>query len=224
MRLTAAIATAIALVVTVPGLAEAANSTGSTSVGAPSPLPPSSAAAASEAATPEGPDSPTATGGAAAGAVAPAPSPTAPTTGPTVPGTVAKIHNGLAYAPTLAPLAVQRAIWAANEIVGKPYIYGGGHAAFIARGYDCSGSVSFALHGGSLLGTPMDSSEFMSFGVSGRGEWVTIYSNPGHMYAVIAGIRLDTSSAGDPSHLPGPRWRPVIRSHRGFLVRHPLGL
>ena len=215
----AAMATATALAAAVPGLAQAAPSTGGT-VGEPSPAP----TLVPPATAPSAPGAPASTGGAAPGAVAPAPSLTVPVSGPTVPGAVAKVHNGLAYAPALAPLGVQQAIWAGNEIVGKPYVYGGGHGAFIARGYDCSGSVSFALHGGSLLGTPMDSSEFMSFGVAGRGKWVSIYTNPGHMYAVIAGVRLDTSSAGDPSHLPGPRWRPVTRSHQGFLVRHPLGL
>ena len=143
----------------------------------------------------------------------------------TVPGTVAKIlPSGYAAAPADAPAAVQQAIFAANQIVGLPYVYGGGHQAFIASGYDCSGTVSFALHGASLLTTPMDSSEFMHWGVRGAGQWITIYSNPGHVFMTIAGIRLDTSTAGDPSRLPGPRWRPLLRSHRGFKVRSLAGL
>jgi cell wall-associated NlpC family hydrolase len=137
-----------------------------------------------------------------------------------VPGAVAKIlPSGYAAAPAAAPAAIQQAIFAANQIVGLPYVWGGGHQAFIASGYDCSGTVSYALHGGSLLAAPMDSSDFMRWGVSGHGQWVTIFSNPSHVYMTIAGIRLDTSTAGDPSRLPGPRWRPVLRSNRGFKVR-----
>ncbi len=137
-----------------------------------------------------------------------------------VPGAVAKLlPSGYAAAPAAAPAAVQQAIFAANQIVGLPYVYGGGHQAFIASGYDCSGTVSYALHGGSLLATPMDSSEFMGWGVAGHGQWITIFSNPGHVYMTVAGLRLDTSTAGDPSRLPGPRWRPVRKSNRGFKVR-----
>lgn len=141
-----------------------------------------------------------------------------------MPGRVAKIVNGLAEAPAAAPPAVQDAIWAANAIVGKPYVYGGGHGAFIASGYDCSGTVSYALHGGTLLSAPLDSSQFEIWGVRGRGHWVSIFANPGHAYMNIAGIRLDTSSADDPSGLKGPRWRRVRRSNRGYTVRHPAGL
>ncbi|GAC1487316.1 MAG: hypothetical protein NVS1B9_06840 [Solirubrobacteraceae bacterium] len=144
---------------------------------------------------------------------------------PTVPGAVAKLlPNGLAAAPTDAPVAVQRAIWAANAIIGRPYIYGGGHGAFKASGYDCSGTVSYALHGASLLRTPMDSGEFMRWGDRGNGQWISVYANYGHAYAVIAGLRLDTSAAGDPSGGKGPRWRPTLRSNRGFRVRHLPGL
>jgi hypothetical protein len=144
---------------------------------------------------------------------------------PTVPGTEAKIVNGLAAAPEAAPDSVKQAIWAANKIIGRPYRYGGGHArGFVDRGYDCSGTVSYALHGGDLLDSPLDSSSFMRWGESGAGDWITVYSNPGHAYAVIAGLRLDTSAAGDPSGGRGPRWRPTLRSSRGFRARHPLGL
>jgi cell wall-associated NlpC family hydrolase len=152
------------------------------------------------------------------------------TIGPVIPqvivaGAVAKIlPSGYAAAPADAPAAVQQAIFAANQIVGLPYVYGGGHQAFIASGYDCSGTVSFALHGGSLLTAPMDSSQFMRWGVPGHGQWITIFSSPSHVYMTIAGIRLDTSTAGDPSRLPGPRWRPVRSSNRGFKVRTIAGL
>jgi len=146
-------------------------------------------------------------------------------TGPIVPGAVAQIVDGIAYAPQAAPLAVQQAIWAGNRIVGLPYIYGGGHnRAFQASGYDCSGTVSFALHGGGLLRRPRDSSSFMHYGLAGPGAWITIFTNPGHAYMTVAGIRLDTSSADDPSGARGPQWRPLRHSNRGFRVRHPVGL
>jgi cell wall-associated NlpC family hydrolase len=135
-----------------------------------------------------------------------------PAVTPTVPGTVAVIlPDGMAAAPLGAPAAVRAAIWAANLIVGLPYIYGGGHAAFIASGYDCSGTVSYALHGAALIKTPMDSSDFMDWGTSGVGQWITIFTNPSHVYMDIAGIRLDTSREGDPGGLPGPEWRPVMK-------------
>jgi hypothetical protein len=144
---------------------------------------------------------------------------------PTVPGVTAQIVNGLAAAPAAAPDAVKQAIWAANAIIGRPYRYGGGHSrGFVDRGYDCSGTVSVALHGGDLLDNPLDSSSFLRWGQSGAGDWITVYTNPGHAYAVIAGLRLDTSAAGDPSGLKGPRWRPNLRSSRGFKARHPVGL
>ena len=162
----------------------------------------------------------------------PAPAPATPaTTGaitsqPVVAGAVATIGaDGLAAAPAAAPDAVKQAIWAANAIIGRPYRYGGGHArGFVDRGYDCSGTVSVALHGGDLLDSPLDSSSFLHWGESGAGDWITVYTNPGHAYVVIAGLRLDTSAAGDPSGAKGPRWRPTLRSSRGFRARHPLGL
>ena len=144
---------------------------------------------------------------------------------PTVPGTEAQIVNGLAAAPEAAPDAVKQAIWAANAIIGRPYRYGGGHArGFVDRGYDCSGTVSVALHGAALLDSPLDSGSFMRWGAAGTGQWITVHTNPGHAYVVIAGLRLDTSAAGDRGGLKGPRWRPNLRSSRGFKARHPLGL
>jgi len=136
----------------------------------------------------------------------------------------ATIIAGKAYPPVDAPIEVKEAIWAGNEIVGMPYKYGGGHARLKDSGYDCSGTVSYALLGGGLLkGQPLDSSSFMSWGQAGQGSWVTVYTNPGHAYVVIAGLRLDTSAAGDPSGDSGPQWRPVLRSTKGFKARHPVG-
>jgi cell wall-associated NlpC family hydrolase len=140
-----------------------------------------------------------------------------------VPGSLARYVDGLAAAPESAPAQIQEMIWAGNQLIGLPYIYGGGHASFIAPGYDCSGTVSFALHGADLLASPEDSSEFMAWGSAGIGRWVTIFSNPGHAYMTVAGLRLDTSAADDPSNEQGPRWRPLRQSNAGFTVRHPTG-
>lgn len=136
---------------------------------------------------------------------------------PTVPGSRAVYRDGIAYAPAAAPIEVQEAVWAANDLLDKPYVYGGGHQSFESRGYDCSGTVSYALNGAGLLDSPLDSSSFMSWGESGKGDWITVYTNPGHAFVVIAGLRLDTSGPGEK----GPRWRPGKYSTRGFKVRHP---
>ena len=154
--------------------------------------------------------------GVAAGGAAFAPPPTRPT----VPGDVGVIRGGIAYAPAAAPVEVQRAIWAANRLQHKPYVYGGGHRSFRSSGYDCSGTVSYALHGGGLLDSPLDSSSFMTWGERGRGAWITVYTNPGHAWMIIAGLRLDTSGPGES----GPRWRTEKRSTRGYRARHPLSL
>jgi cell wall-associated NlpC family hydrolase len=151
-------------------------------------------------------------------------SPEASAATPTVPGAVAKIVDGTAYAPESAPDAVKQVIWAANQIVGKPYVYGGGHGDFHDRGYDCSGTVSYALHGGDLLARPRDSSSFFHYGAAGNGSWITIFTNSGHAYMTVAGIRLDTSAADDRGGLKGPRWRPLRKRDEGFKVRHPVGL
>jgi cell wall-associated NlpC family hydrolase len=181
---------------------------GSASAQSPAPAPPAPA--------PAPPADPNAsTGGAAYGVVFQ----------PIVAGLVAQMVNGVAYAPDQAPDAVKQAIWAANQIVGLPYRLGGGHKlGFNDHAYDCSGTVSFALHGGNLLARPRDSSSFLRYGAAGKGRWITIYTNAGHAFVVIAGLRLDTSAAGDPSGLSGPRWRPNLRSTRGYKARHPLGL
>ena len=124
-----------------------------------------------------------------------------------------------AIAPAGAPGRVKKAIAAANRITTKPYRYGGGHRRWKDRGYDCSGSVSYALHGGGLLTSPLPTSSFMKWGLPGRGLWVTVYSNPGHAYLMIAGLRFDTSGPGER----GPRWRKTARSSRTYLARHPDG-
>jgi hypothetical protein len=125
-----------------------------------------------------------------------------------------------AIPPAAAPEAVKAAIYAANRITRKPYRYGGGHRTWDDRGYDCSGSVSFALYGGGLLKRPLASGRLMRWGSRGRGRWVTVYTNPGHAYVVIAGLRFDTSGRGER----GPRWREEVRSSRGYVARHPEGL
>ena len=153
---------------------------------------------------------------------------------PPPPAKRAKIVNGLAIPPAGAPARVKRAIKAANRIVNKPYLYGGGHkpytgrsamAASLDRGYDCSGTISFALYGGRFLRSPLDSSSFMSWGRAGKGRWITVYTNPGHAYLVIAGLRLDTSvgSSREPNTGRGPRWRKYNRSPSGFTARYPAG-
>ena len=132
----------------------------------------------------------------------------------------AALVDGRAIPPLDAPPAVKRAIRAANHIRATPYVWGGGHRGWYSRGYDCSGSVSYALHGGGLLDTPLVSGSFASWGAAGPGRWITIYANSGHVYAVIAGLRWDTS--GD-AHGTGPRWHAEPPYPRGFVVRHPIG-
>jgi cell wall-associated NlpC family hydrolase len=124
-----------------------------------------------------------------------------------------------AIPPEAAPQEVKNAIYAANRIVGKPYRYGGGHRRFNDSGYDCSGSVSFALRGGGLIKRPLYSSAFMSWGEAGKGQWITVYTNPGHAFVVIAGLRFDTSGPGPR----GPNWRRTARSSRAYTARHPEG-
>jgi peptidoglycan hydrolase-like protein with peptidoglycan-binding domain len=130
-------------------------------------------------------------------------------------------EDGLAIAPASAPEEVKAIIAAGNEIATKPYKYGGGHGrGFDDRGYDCSGSVSYVLHAASLLDTPLDSSGLMDWGESGRGQWITVRSNPGHAYIIVAGLRFDTSARRQT----GNRWSDEMRSARGYTGRHPVGL
>jgi cell wall-associated NlpC family hydrolase len=142
---------------------------------------------------------------------------------PTVAGSRAVVRNGIAYAPSRAPQSVKSAIWAANTIRRKPYIWGGGHGSFYDRGYDCSGSVSYALHGAGLLAAPLPSSDLMRYGERGRGRWITIYSRPGHTFAVIAGLRLDTTDLGHGGDV-GPRWYADGRDTSSYVARHPAAL
>ncbi len=125
-----------------------------------------------------------------------------------------------ALAPADAPEPIQAAISAANQIVGTPYIWGGGHASWYSKGYDCSGSVSYALAGAGFLDRPLTSGDLASWGAPGPGRWLTVYANGSHTYAVIAGLRWDT--VGD-AHGTGPRWHAESPYPHGFVARHPPG-
>src|SRR4051812_14950502 len=159
---------------------------------------------------------------AATGGVAPFSAGNAPgaPVAPSGPPGVARLVRGIAYAPPDAPRAVIRAIRAGNKLQDKPYRYGGGPRSFTDSAYDCSGTVSFALHGAGLVKAPLASGGLMTWGRAHRGRWITVYSNPGHAYMVIAGLRLDTSGTGGR----GPRWQTVRRDASGFVARHPRGL
>jgi len=147
-----------------------------------------------------------------------------PVSGPVVSGKVARLRFGEAAAPKKAPLLVRRAIWAANQLRSKPYRYGGGHKSFDDRGYDCSGTISYVLGAAGLIGSPMSSTEFRSYGQRGRGRWITIYAREGHTFAVIAGLRLDTTPYDNYTGRWAPRWQTTDRPPRGFEARHPVGL
>lgn len=136
------------------------------------------------------------------------------------PGERAVLVNGQAIAPAGAPAPVKAAIAAANSIAHTPYIWGGGHGSFESPGYDCSGAVSYALHGAGLLSSPLDSTGLTFWGEPGEGGWITVYAHGGHAYIVIAGLRFDTSGTGGS----GPRWHEDMRSPAGFIPRHPAGL
>jgi len=133
------------------------------------------------------------------------------------------LPGGRAVAPPSAPLAVKAMIEAANRIRHRPYVWGGGHRDWSSRGYDCSGSVSYVMHAAGLLESPLDSSGFMRWGGAGAGSWVRIYANREHVFAVIAGLRWDTSMTEDGDR-SGPGWSEYMRSGHGFRLRHPLGL
>ena len=139
----------------------------------------------------------------------------------TAAGSKAKLtRTGLAIPPADAPRKVQAAIRAGNKIAKKPYKWGGGHARLVDTGYDCSGSVSYALRGGKLMTSSMASTGFMSWGRRGPGRWITVRAHGGHVYMVIAGLRFDTSARG----IGGSRWTAQMRSPRGFVATHPAGL
>jgi cell wall-associated NlpC family hydrolase len=162
------------------------------------------------------------TGGISAVSAPPSSPPTDSTGNPasTGPTGTASLVGGRAIAPVDAPPAVQRVIAAANKIRTKPYIWGGGHGRWWDRGYDCSGAVSYALRGGAFLDSPLPSGPMERWGSPGAGRWITVYANSGHAYAVIAGLRWDTS--GDTSGT-GPRWHAEMASSSGFVARHPPG-
>ena len=129
--------------------------------------------------------------------------------------------DGTAVAPLEAPDVVATVIAAGNEIATKPYKWGGGHGAWRDTGYDCSGSISFALAGAGMMTSPLVAAQFMHWGAKGPGKWITIYANPGHTFMVVAGLRFDTSGASGG----GTRWQPAAgRSYAGFVARHPPGL
>jgi hypothetical protein len=131
------------------------------------------------------------------------------------------LSNGMVVPPKSAPRRVKAVIRAANRIRSKPYVWGGGHRRWRDRGYDCSGSVSFALHGGRFLKSPLPSGPLARWGTAGKGRWITVYANAGHTYAVIAGLRWDTS--GNGRGRTGPSWHRNLRSGAGYAVRHPAG-
>ena len=148
---------------------------------------------------------------------------------PPPPPAKAKLVDGRLLAPASAPTRIKRVIAAANQIVEKPYVYGGGHRPYssgkLDRGYDCSGSVSHALHGGRFLRSPLPSGALMSWGRSGPGRWLTVYASGGHAYLVVAGFRFDTSmhDADAPGPATGPRWSKTLRRSSAFVARHPRG-
>lgn len=146
----------------------------------------------------------------------------APRAVPPVSGSVAVVNSdGTASAPADAPQAVKDVIAAGNAIIDLPYVWGGGHGSFESSGYDCSGAVSYALNGGGLISSPLDSTGLTTWGEPGEGNWITVYGNSGHAFMYVAGIRLDTSDTGGT----GPSWHSDLRSDTAsFVARHPSGL
>jgi hypothetical protein len=142
---------------------------------------------------------------------------------PPPPPSKAAIVDGMAVAPASAPARVKRVIAAGNRLIGMPYRYGGGHRPFgrgLDTGYDCSGTASYALFGGRFVRSPMPSGSYMRWGRSGPGRWITVYAHSGHMYIVVAGLRLDTGMRDDPSRT-GPGWSKKLRPADAFVARHP---
>ena len=134
----------------------------------------------------------------------------------------AELVDGKAIAPPGAPPIVKQVIAAANEINTRRYVWGGGHTSFFTKGYDCSGAVSYALHGAGLLDTTMVSGQLASWGSPGVGRWITVYANKDHVFMLVAGLRFDTRS--DPPGTSGPRWHRAWADPRNFIARHPVGL
>lgn len=144
-------------------------------------------------------------------------------TGPTSDAAISEadvLKNGVALPPIEAPTAVRQIIEAGNYIARTPYLWGGGHGKWQDTGYDCSGSVSYALASAGLLNAPLASGPLMSWAKPGMGKWVTIYANPGHVFLVVAGVRFDTSG----TRATGSRWQKAMRPVGGFVARHPPGL
>ena len=147
------------------------------------------------------------------------------TTTPAPSGSARLQSDGTAVAPANAPRQIRKAIAAGNRIHKGPYIWGGGHRSFKSKGYDCSGAVSYVLHAAGLLRSPMASGPLMRWGAPGLGQWITVYSNPGHVWMTVAGLRFDTSSAGESLNQgSGPRWRANMRSGSGYVSRFSPGL
>ena len=138
-----------------------------------------------------------------------------------IPGQTATLDNGYAVAPPIAPFLVKEAIDAGNELVGKPYRYGGGHKTFYDTSYDCSGAVSFVLHSIGRMNTPTPSKELRGYAEGGPGSWITVYASRGHSFLVVAGLRFDTAY-GAGEH--GPQWLTRSRAADEFVMRHPDGL
>jgi hypothetical protein len=134
----------------------------------------------------------------------------------------ASLVGGEAIPPPDAPPKVKRVIHAANEIRHRPYIWGGGHRSWLSRGYDCSGAVSYALHGAGLLDVTMVSGQLEHWGGAGQGRWISVYANQQHVFMVVAGLRFDTR--GNPAGVSGPRWHRGRVEPRKFATRHPAGL
>jgi cell wall-associated NlpC family hydrolase len=134
----------------------------------------------------------------------------------------ASLVDGRAIAPPGAPAAVKQAIAAANHIDGRPYVWGGGHVSWFARGYDCSGAVGYALHAAGLLDVTMVSGQLAAWGTAGVGRWITVYANSEHVYMVVAGLRFDTRD--DRPGVSGPRWHRAGVDPRNFAARHPAEL
>lgn len=135
-------------------------------------------------------------------------------------GKTAVVVGGKAVPPAGLPAPVMRAISAGNRIAGLPYKYGGGHRSFVDSGYDCSGTVSYVLHGAGFLNSPGTSSSLRSYGKAGVGKYITVYSRNGHTFIVVAGLRLDTGYNGERK---GPRWSNKSRPMKGYVARHPPG-
>jgi hypothetical protein len=134
----------------------------------------------------------------------------------------ATLVNGRAIAPAGAPAAVKAIVAAANQIDGRPYVWGGGHLSWWTHGYDCSGAVGYALHGGGLLSETMVSGQLERWGIGGVGRWITVYANYHHVYMIVAGLRFDTRD--DPPGVSGPRWHTETAPPGVFAARHPAGL